>query len=305
MIFKITPDPKEYVPTDQLPNKAGRNFIYHQSSQPFYKNMILLKNLDSYPELYINRAFNYIYKIKLLVRSLQITERTFDNEATVHGAAVENPQTKEGIIITAWADVGKSTNTLLLAHKGYKILSDDEVTLNQEGKLRRLHNTANIFPHPSNLKLIQGITTRERILAWIKINFAKYSFMNKILSPNFCVKYNRIGEVIDSSYCKRIYILEKSEQHDIQPVQKDEAVKKILATSARLWHLSGFPRNIVTEYCFANNININFVENRFKRILDSAMKDISVFRVRGQKPHDFNVLIVENEEKLQSQLVTK
>jgi len=305
MIFKITPNPKEYIPADQLQNKVGHNFIYHQSSQPFYKNMILLKNLATYPELYINRAFNYVYKIKLLVRSLQITERTFDKEATVHGAAVENPRTKEGIIITAWADVGKSTNTLLLANKGYKILSDDEVTLNQEGKMRRLHNTANIFPHPSNLKLIKGITIRERILAWIKINFAKYSFMNKILSPNFYVKYDRIGEVIDTSRCKRIYILEKSEKHDIQPVPKDEAAKKILATSARLWHLNGFPRNIVTEYCFANNIDINFVENRFKAILTSALEDISVFRVRGQKPHDFNALIVENEEKLQPQLVAK
>ena len=299
MKLETTPNPKKYIPADQSHNRIGDGFVYHQSSQPFYKNAILLKHLETCPELYVNHVFERIYKIKLLVRSLKVTERTFNKEATVHGAALENNRTKEGIIITAWADVGKSTNTLLLANKGYKILGDDEVTLDRKGNIRRLHNRANIFPHPSNLRLIRGVTAGERILAWIKISFAKYPFLNKVLSPNFYIDYSRIGDVVDNAHCTRINILEKSKQQDIQQISKDEAVKKILATSSRLWQLHGFPRNIVTEYCFANDIDINFVENRFKSILAAALENITVFRVQGQLPHDFNVLIVENEEKLQ------
>lgn len=67
MIFKILRNPEKELSKEELVAKMGQNFVYHQSSQPLYNIRVLLKNLTTEPELYVNKIEKRIYKIDKLI----------------------------------------------------------------------------------------------------------------------------------------------------------------------------------------------------------------------------------------------
>ena len=290
----IDKNPKTRVDQNITGKDLDISYAYHESSQPLYNIRVLLKNLETKPELYVNKVRKYIYQIPKLVWYLNIVERSQLGRTIVHGAALRNKQTGDGIIITAWADVGTSTNALLLANQGYEIIGDDHVDLSADGTLYQLQNSANIYPHPENLKYLK-LTNREKILAWIKRHFAKISFFDPILNPNLKVSYNRIGDTAQSAKLKRVYILERGNEITITPIDFETALNKTLATSARLWNLEGFIRNIVHKYCFANSLSVTFLDERARNILTQAFHNKQIMLVTGRVPLDFNKLILANE----------
>src|SRR3989344_3026829 len=213
----------------------------------------------------------------------------------VHGAALQHPHSGDGIIVTAWADVGKSTNTLLLAQQGYKILGDDYVEVTSNGVLNKIQDTAKIYPHPDNLRYLK-LSWRERLSAWFKLRFAKIAFLDPFFGPNLEVAHSRIGEISSEASLKRIYILEKGYATGIRTLDTTAALNKIRATSTRLWSLEGFAKNLVHQYCFVNNLSPNFVEERAKKILTDALLGKQTFLVTAQHPFEFNRLIMEHEQ---------
>jgi hypothetical protein len=297
MKIKIEKNPEKRLTSRQRKIGAGKGFVYHQSSQPFYRVKILLKNLEREPELYVNKIERRVYKIDLLIRFLRVLEGLGQDIARLHGGAVAK-NNNEGVLFSAWSDVGKTTLALLLSRSGYCLIGDDAVKISKEGTLYRIQQKAGIFPHRSNLRNLP-LSLREKAIGRFKYYFVRTPAIAKFIYPNLWVSYERIGKSIDRAKLKQIYILEKGEP-EVSPMDKKTAIRKCIATTfaaASPVSPGGFPQRLFYKYCFANNISPTFIAEKYKEILSSAFENKEIFFIRGQTPFDFYKLFLENEKK--------
>lgn len=296
MKVTIEPNPENRLNSGQLKVRAGQGFVYHKSSQPFYKIKLLITNMVTNPEIYVNRIEHYIYNIPKLINLLEVIDQLVNhNIIKIHAAAVAKPGTQEGIILSAWSDVGKTTITYLLARQKYLILGDDQINLSVDGTIHRIDNAARLFPHPSNLKPLD-LTLKQRLLGWFKFNFWRIPAFYRIMNPDLEISYDKIGTKIDTAKVNKIFIMEKGEP-EIQRITKEEAINKIITTSLRLWIPNGFPKNIFYHYCFANNLRPTFIADRAYSILNTVLEGKEVIILKGKTPFDFHNLFIKHESR--------
>lgn len=289
----IESNPENRLSQNQLEVRAGQGFVYHKSSQPFYKIKLLIKNMDTNPELYVNRIEHHIYCIPKLINLLKVIDQLVNhNTIKIHAAAVAEPDTQKGIILSAWSDVGKTTITYLLARQKYLILGDDQINLSANGTIYRIDNVARLFPHPSNLKPL-NLTPKQRFWGWFKFNFWRIPTLYKIMNPDLEVSYDKIGTKIDTAKVDKIFIMEKGEP-EIQHITKEEAINKIITTSLRLWVPNGFPKNIFHHYCFANNLRPTFIADKAYSILNTVLEGKEIIVLKGKTPFDFYNLFIKH-----------
>jgi hypothetical protein len=276
--------------------KMGKGFVYHQSSQPFYRIKILVKNLESEPEVYVNKIEKRIYKIDQLIRFLKLIEKANKGIARLHAAAVANKE-KEGLIFCGWQDTGKTTLSFLLAKKGYFLLGDDGIELSQDGTIFRIQKKAGIFPCKNNLKDLP-LTLKEKTLAWFKYHFIKFTFLHRFIYPNLRVDYKKIGKVLDKAELKKIFILEKGKP-EIQKIDINFAINKYLSTTFDTLAIppSGFPKTLFYMYYFANNLPSDFLIKKYEKILENAFRGKEAFLIRGKTPLDFHKILLDNEKR--------
>lgn len=291
----IEKNPESRLNDEQKKLRGGKGFVYHQSSQPFYQIKVLLKNLETEPELYVNGIKKYIYKTKQLIKLLNVIEELKQGITRIHCGAVVNKK-NEGIIITGWQDTGKTTVTFWLGKKnGYSILGDEAIKLSQSGKMFRMHNKAGIYPHPENLKLLQ-LSSKEKFLGWLKYNLLSiFPPFASNFQPNIPIKYSRISKMLDTAYLARVFILERSDESGIYPINKSEAIYKIMATSLSMSTVEGFPKRLFYNYCYMNNLDPTFIEKDIYKILDSVLENKEIFVIKGTEPHEFYQLLLKHE----------
>ena len=294
MKLLIEKNPEKRLSLEQRKIKVGKGFIYHESSQPFYKTKILMKNLEAEPELYVNKIEKKVYQIPELIIFLKVFEETKKGIARVHSGAVAD-QRKQGILLGAWQDIGKTTLVLLLDRKGYYILGDDEVKISQDGQIQRFHSRAGIFPHKSNLGPLP-LSLQEKLLGWFKYHFIRFPFQHRFVYPNLRVNYKKMGKTLEAAELKKIYILERGKP-EIFKISYESAVRKIMLTSLEEFFPGGFPRRFFHSYCFTNDIPPALAEERYKQILTSAFRNKECFVISGQGPFDFYKLFLEYENK--------
>lgn len=293
MKLVIEKNPEKRLSPEQRKVKMGKGFIYHESRQPLYRVKVLMRNLETEPELYVNRVEKRIYQIHRLINFLKRLEDIEKGMLWIHAGAVAD-QDQKGILLTGIGDVGKTTLILLLARLGYYILGDDIVKISKDGSIIRLQETAGIFPHPGNLKNLP-LSLREKVVGWSKYHFIKPP-LTQFIYPNLGVDYGNIGKILDSARLEKIYVLEKGTPSLYQINQK-EGIRKILATSLNLFLPTGFPKTFFYDYCFANDFSPTFIEDKYKEILNSVLKEKKCFVLRGQPPLDFYKLFLEHERK--------
>ena len=295
MKLVIEKNPERRLSLEERKSRIGKGFVYHESHQPFIKLKILMKNLETEPEIYVNKIEKRIYKVNHLIYFLKIFERAKKGIALIHGAAGEG-EGDRGYLFGARQDVGKTTLILLLAkNNGYSILGDDAVGISENGYIYRVQEEMGIFPHPENLKDIP-LSLKEKIIAWAKYRFFKNPPFCHIIYPNLRVDYRKLKNVKDRTKLEKVFILEKGEPA-ISKISKDEAVRKILATTFDLILPEGFVRRFFYSYCWANDISPNFIEKEHEKILNSAFNNRKIFLIKGRNPFDFYNLFLEHEEK--------
>lgn len=294
MKLVIEKNPEKRLTLEQLKIGVGKGFIYHQSHQPFIRVKVLLKNLETEPELYVNKIEKRLYQIPTLIAFLKVFEKVKKRIVTLHGGAVVN-RAGQGILIGARQDIGKTTLVLLLAKDGYSIIGDDILDMSEEGYLLRTQKEAGIYPHPSNLKDL-SLSTKERIVGWIKYNFFRDPPFCHLTYPNLRVAYSKIGKVADKAKLEKIFILEKGEP-GVFEISKEEAINKFLATTFDLILPSGFARRLFYNYCFVNNISPIFVEERYREILSQVFNNKKIFLIKGNTPFERHKLFLKNEGK--------
>jgi len=296
MKIVIEKNPEKRLTKEEREKRIGKGFVYHQSSQPFYRIKILLKNLEDEPELYLNKIEKRVYKIDQLIRFLKLIEKINKGIVRLHAGGVAN-QKGDGIIFTGWQDTGKTTLMLLSAKDGYYILGDDGIELSAQKIIYRIQEKAGIFPHKTNLENL-SLSLKEKFIAWFKYHFIKFTFLHKFVYPNLKVDYKKIGKALDKAPLKRIFILEKGKPEIIK-IDTEKAINKYLATTfdALLIPPSGFPRALIYSYCFANNLLPDFVIKEYRKILSSAFEGRETFILRGKTPFDFYKLFLEIENE--------
>lgn len=295
MKLVIEKNPEKRLMPEQLKQKVGKGFVYHQSHQPFIKVKILVKNLETEPEVYVNKVEKRIYKINQLIGFLKKLEKTRNGIAFVHGGAVADRQGR-GYLLGARQDVGKTTLTLLLArNNGYSIIGDDAVDVSGDGYIYRVQEKMGIFPHPENLRDI-SLSLKEKIIAQIKYHFFKNPPFCHLIYPNLRVDYKKLPQIKNKAELEKVFILEKGDSK-IFEIDKDTAVRKILSASFDLILPEGFARRLFYTYCWANNISPNFVEKEYERILNFAFEGKKIFLMKGESPFDFYNLFLKHEGK--------
>lgn len=294
MKLVIEKNPEKKLTFKERKMRVGKDFIYHESSQPFYKIKVLLKNLEKEPELYVNKIEKKVYQIPQLINFLKNFEELKKGKAKIHGGAVANDK-QEGIFYGACQDVGKTTLALLLAKEGYYLIADDVVRITQEGKLERVQKEMGIYPHPNNLKNL-NLSRKEKFFRWFKYHFIRFPFLYRFCYPNLRVNYFKIGKVLDEAPLERVYILERGNP-ETSEIDKETAIKKVMASSLELFLPEGFPKRLFYNYCFANNLWPTFLEDKYKEVLEAALEGKKYFLLRGENPFDFYNLFLKNEKK--------
>ncbi len=289
----IEKNPDKRISSEEKQLKIGKGFIYHQSHQPFIKIKLLVKNLETEPEIYVNKIEKRLYKIDRLIQFLGRFEKANGGIAFVHGAAVVNPA-NQGILIGAQQDVGKTTSVFLLQkNNGYSVLGDDYLNVSKDGYLYRAQQEMGIFPHPDNLRDIP-LSLKERITGRIKYHLFSNPPFSHLVYPNLRVPYEKLKSTKDKAKLEKVFILEKGSP-GISEMDKNEAVRKILATTFDLILPEGFVRRLFYNYCFGNDISPVHLENECEKILLEAFKSKKVFKMTGKSPFDFYHLFLEHE----------
>ena len=290
----IEKNPEKRLSPKERKQGVGKNFVYHESHQPFIKIKVLVKNLEQEPEIYVNKIEKRLYKIPQLISFLKKFEEAKKGIVMVHGGGVVNEQ-HQGILFGARQDVGKTTLILLLAKKGYSIMGDDAINIYQDGYLLRIQKQSGIYPHPSNLRDL-SLSFKEKIVGWLKYYFFRNPPFCHLIYPNLIVPYSKIGKVSDKAKLEKIFILEEGEP-EVFEISKEEVINKFLATSFDLILPEGFSRRLFYTYCWANDISPSFVEKEYEKILNSALEGKEIIGLRGRTPFDFYNLFLENEKK--------
>jgi len=270
---------------------AGHGFVFHKSSQPFFRMEILIKDMTTVPKLYISHFRNYIYKIRWIIHFLKILEYANQNKTMIHGGALAD-NTGNAFIITGQSDVGKTTLVFLLAQRGYSILGDDKITINSQAEVFRFENSLGLYPHPNNLKQVE-LSAKQKILGRLKYLISKSNFLSNKFNPNLRVEYKKIGHVIDRAKFNKIFILENG-LPSLSKLDNKSALNKILSTSIRLLMPEGFPKNLFHKYCFSNNISPTLVTDKAKEITAEAIKNTDIFLVKGKDYKDFYKLLIKH-----------
>jgi hypothetical protein len=162
---------------------------------------------------------------------------------------------------------GKSTITVALNKRGYPLISDDVTVVNLEIK-----NEPVLIPSFSRIKLnndiIKHINGPYGSFTQIHLDFEKHSFPAKNFFP------------YDSLPIKIIYILEKSQKNEIQPLKSQEKLINLIKNT--------YTQNIL-EYDEKAN-NLFECENLIKNVL---IKRLNVFH--SLEKLEELVSIVEND----------
>ena len=280
-----TPHPESELSPEQRTQTAGDGFVYHKSSQPWFKLVAVAKDLETSPKLWVNAVRKQVYNIPQLINFLDLLEKSYQGRIKLHGAVVLSPSGK-GYFITGWNDIGKTTTTLHLGKMGYGVLADDYFWMDEKGICYQAQNKAGLFPHPDNLAGIK-LSSSERLLAAIKLRISKLAFLHKVLSPNFYLPYSRFGKDISTAQINEVLVLEPGNIEPIRDIDKVIGLDKIINTSLRLWRLNGFPQRIVEHYCFANNIKATILTDRAEQIVASALKNIKVVGIKGNNFQEY------------------
>ena len=246
----------------------------------------------SNPKLYINGIKKAIYKTPQLVNFLKTVEEANNGVIKIHSGAIYDKR-GNGILISGLQDVGKTTLVLNAVKGDYSLLGDDMVKINQNGDIIRIQNSAGIFPHPQNLEHL-SLTRFEKFNAWFKLHFAQMPAVSQLIQPNIIISYKRIGVNNDRAPLNRIYFLEKGNP-SVEIIDSETGISKIIATSLDLFLPTGFPRRFFYNYCFTNDISPTIVEEAYRRILSSTVKDKKIIILRGLKTSDFHTLFTEYE----------
>lgn len=294
MKLVIEKNPEKRLTPEQLKQKIGKGFIYHSSHQPLIRLKILVKNIETEPEVYVNKIEKKLYKIPQLIFFLKKFEKAKKGIVMVHGGGVAKEK-GEGILFGARQDIGKTTLVLLLAKKGYAIVGDDALDISKEGYLLRIQKESGIYPHPDNLKDL-SLSFKEKLIGWLKYHFFRRPPFCHLVYPNLRIAYSKIGKVADRAKLEKIFILEKGKP-EIFEIEKEEAINKFLATTFDLILPTDFSRRLFYNYCFANNIPPNFLEERYKSILNQVFEGKRISVIKGENPFQIYRLFLEYEKE--------
>ena len=121
-------------------SEHNKRFLYYEDTFFGLKNKILLKNLESKPELLVSnscltldkiyppRSRHSIAELKGIIERIELINKGY---ALMHASCVSNED--NSILLPAYPNVGKTLSCLQLLENGYKYLSDDTIRIDSIG----------------------------------------------------------------------------------------------------------------------------------------------------------------------------
>lgn len=288
MKFVIDPDPGAQLTQEERQARGGDGFYYHASNQPLLRVKLLLKTLESTPEMRVNKRINPIYRIPSLQRLVEDIDQAHKGVARLHAGAVVTPQ-GEGVLLVGLSDVGKTTLSVRLCTlNGHALLGDDMVRLAKDGTLTRWQNQIGIFPHKDNFEGIP-LSPAQRVERVLRYAILSRPPLANMRNPNLVIPYKQLPHVADQAPLKHVVLLEKGDP-GIHEISMDVLARKVLATSMEIIKPEGFPGRMLHRYCFYNDMLPHFLELKTQDILASALPNTKVVRLTGWSPFDFHRL---------------
>jgi Holliday junction resolvase len=167
--------------------KHNEKFLYYEDTFFGLKNKILLKNLESEPELSVSdgcltmdkiyppRSRHSIAELEGMVERIKLIREGY---AILHASCLSN--NINNILLPAYPNVGKTLSCLQLLENGYKYLSDDTVKISSKG-VAYLTSFASAVGHYDFLRFIKPKNIG-------RMKFAKFSLKARLMQTNKLVE---------------------------------------------------------------------------------------------------------------------
>ena len=185
------------------------------------------------------------------ILQLKFLERGY---SLIHGACLSKG--REGILLVAPGNIGKTYTTVLLARKGFGYLSDD-MTITDGNKVYCYPTPVTIARfHLERLQLTIG--AKESLKMTIKHLAERIPLLQSDLAVCSLFPQELGMNIIKEVDITKLYFLEEGED-EIKKLKREEAVRRIV-TAGRM-HISLLENQYILSYLYSN-------ENRFLSLVD-------------------------------------
>lgn len=198
-----------------------------------------------------------------------------------------------GILIIAPPDFGKTSITLLLTGKGWKLLGDDHVIIS--GKYAYCYpRPCTISPNTYTGGVVKGVSPYKKFLSLLGPIYSMY--LKFIGSPSRSVEVPK--EIVkNKTRLKYIFVLGGySSKRVLKECEKDRAAEWC---TMPLLPMSGYPDSYVDLYCYLGGISYNNIINSKFSYVKNIFRNLECFLVSGKSIKEWAETIysyvVENE----------
>lgn len=263
--------------------KDAKILYYEHQILPGIKAKLLLNMSTDVPSITVNKAYYKFSKYRFEnvwppgqhLSNLITIKLLQNNILTLHSAAFSNKKTKEGNLILAISNTGKSYTTFAALNEGYEYHSEDLTILDKD----YIYTTPLISAQSSMLP-------NKNI--WLKYNL----FVNKLTGINMFIprvtalsSFHNFFSKYDVRYKakpSRIFILEKGED-SVCKLDKKEAARKILILN-RL-ELSYSRDQVLLAYSYFNqSFSMEFMLKTEQELIQRIVDKAECFLVKSNFP---------------------
>ncbi len=267
------------------------NLIYLENKIGGFRTRALLKNLQGKTELLMNKAYYYTrlpISFHDFINSLLQLKFLIKGYSLLHSACISYKD--EGVLISAFADTGKTTTVLrCLKNNSTCYLSDDFIILDGKGYAYCLPRLINY----RTLKFAGYLNKKSKNLfqmGKLRTILTEIPFISAYLGP---IDAKDIYKALDVSIKDKIkitkaFIIENSQQR-WKKINKTLAFQKILyINKSELGRLS----DMIYMYFYLNSKkDLNDLLNLEENILSEVVKNSNCYLIESRNPNYFSEII--------------
>lgn len=279
--------------------KLGMNYFGEENNEKIYfrdkifslTREAMLKDLSGKTKLYINKAY-YLTKLptdlyNFLDRALQIKFLT-KGFTLLHSACISHKN--EGILITAFADTGKTLSVLqLLKYNSFDYLSDDLIIIDKEGNAYCLPRLVN-YRSLKKAEYLNGKSNYKFYLGGLRTKIAELPYLAAYIGT---IDAKDIYKTINIKIKRKIKVMKvfflENDKNECKKIDRDTAFKKIYLINRV--EFGDFPPLILKYFYLNSKLNLNNFVKIEKNLIKNVIYNSDCYQICNNNPKMFSKMI--------------
>jgi len=251
--------------------------LFIDYNAPFLNAKLVIDDLKGKTKIKFTKALKRFARVEIPIKAILSLKLIQKGHALLHGGCLNHKG--QSILLIAPRDIGKTSTILsLLDGKDFKFMSDDLTIVSKNGKAYSYPERVNIYPYTLTGNLISPYGYKNPIKRKLsKSHFLIllfWRFFNKEFSEGREIPQKFIG---DKGRIKKVFFLAGGKE-DIERINREEAVKKILASTLDL--INPTKVHLLNFYSYFFSFDIQNLLAKEKEIVERAIKNAECFELR-------------------------